>query len=42
MTRKKDSAKAVGHYERAVALRPGVKRAQDMARALKGTSDKQR
>ena len=33
---KKDSAKALGHYERALALRPGVKRAQDMVRTLKG------
>ena len=32
---KKDSVKALGHFERAVALRPGVKRAQDMVRALK-------
>lgn len=35
---KKDSAKALGFYERAVALRPGVQRAKEMVRKLKGTS----
>lgn len=33
---KKDSTKALGHFERAVALRPGLQRAQDMTRRLKG------
>jgi len=37
---KKDSAKALSHFERATALRPGVKRSQDMVRALKGASGK--
>ena len=35
---KKDSAKALGHFERAVALRPGHQRAQEMVRRLKGDS----
>ena len=35
---KKDSVKALGHFEKAVALKPGVQRAQDMVRKLKGTS----
>jgi predicted alpha/beta superfamily hydrolase len=32
---KKDSAKALGHYERALAIRPGLQRAQERARTLK-------
>jgi uncharacterized protein len=32
---KKDSAKALGHYERAVSLRPGTKRAKEMVGKLK-------
>jgi predicted alpha/beta superfamily hydrolase len=32
---KKDSAKALGYYKKAVALRPGNQRASDMARKLK-------
>lgn len=33
---KKDPAKALRHFERAVALRPGLQRAQEMVRQLKG------
>jgi len=32
---KKDSTKALGHFERALALRPGAQRAKDMAGKLK-------
>jgi predicted alpha/beta superfamily hydrolase len=35
---KKESAKALGYYEKAVALRPGVQRGKDMVKKLKGTS----
>ena len=32
---KKDTTKALGYYEKAVAMRPGLKRAQDMVQKLK-------
>jgi predicted alpha/beta superfamily hydrolase len=35
---KKESTRALGYFERAVALRPGVQRGKDMVRKLKGTS----
>jgi len=35
---KKDTVKALGHYERALSLRPGAKRAKDMAAKLKGAA----
>jgi len=35
---KKDSAKALGFFEKAVALRPGLQRAKDTVRKLKGAS----
>ena len=35
---KKDSVRALGHFERAVSLRPGAQRAQEMVRRLKGAS----
>ena len=35
---KKDTAKAVSHFEKAIALRPGAQRAKDVVRRLKGTS----
>ena len=33
---KKDSAKALGYFEKALALRPGLQRARDMVRRAKG------
>ena len=33
---RKDSAKALGYFEKALALRPGLQRAKDMARRAKG------
>ena len=34
---KKDTVKAVGHFEKALALRPGTQRAKDVIRMLKGS-----
>ena len=35
---KKDTVKSLGHFEKAVSLRPGVQRAQEMVRRLNGAS----